>query len=266
MTGSEILKADMLDILFENRNKHYGAYTLRKFYNQRLVLSLVVALLSVSGLFLFLSGDRQKKAIAAIEYKTVEIIDIVYPRNEVKPKPEPPKPQPAGTKQVLQQSFVDRIEIVDRDVTKAMPMQSGLVNISDHNIEGNNIRIAYLPAIPGPEKKHTTVQPPSSFEAAIQREPEFPGGSRAWIKFLQDHLQSPTPMEKGERKTVMIKFLVSADGSVTGFEVLQSGGRIYDKEVIRVLKLMPRWKPAIQNNEPVSRSFTQPVIFVGSEE
>ena len=64
----------------------------------------------------------------------------------------------------------------------------------------------------------------------------------------------------------MIKFLVSADGSVTGFEVLQSGGRIYDKEVIRVLKLMPRWKPAIQNNEPVSRSFTQPVIFVGSEE
>jgi len=52
---------------------------------------------------------------------------------------------------------------------------------------------------------------------------------------------------------------------VTNFEVIQSAGGMYDNEVIRVLKKMPKWKPAIQNNQPVARYFTQPVTFMGLE-
>ena len=76
----------------------------------------------------------------------------------------------------------------------------------------------------------------------------------------------PDDLQAGEKKKVLIRFQVDADGSVTGFEVLQSAGNTYDNEVIRVLKKMPKWKPAIQNNLPVSRSFTQPVIFMGVED
>jgi len=64
----------------------------------------------------------------------------------------------------------------------------------------------------------------------------------------------------------LIKFIVDADGSVTGFTVVRSGGYAFDNEVIRVLRKMPKWKPAIQNGHAVTVSFTQPVTFVGLEE
>jgi protein TonB len=74
----------------------------------------------------------------------------------------------------------------------------------------------------------------------------------------------PGDLEDGEKKIVVVRFIVSTEGSLTGFEVLQSAGNIYDQEVIRVLKKMPKWKPALQNSVPVSKSFTQPVSFVGA--
>jgi protein TonB len=107
---------------------------------------------------------------------------------------------------------------------------------------------------------------PPAKEETIQREPEFPGGMQAWVTFLNRNLRVPEELEAGEKKTVLIRFLVDIDGSVNGFEVVQSGGRAYDQEVIRVLKKMPKWKPAIQNNLPVVRNFTQPVTFMGVDE
>ena len=60
--------------------------------------------------------------------------------------------------------------------------------------------------------------------------------------------------------------MVSTDGSITNFEVLKSGGESFDREVIRVLKKMPKWKPAIQNGHPAATSFTQPVSFMVHEQ
>jgi protein TonB len=86
------------------------------------------------------------------------------------------------------------------------------------------------------------------------------------MNFLQRNLNAPSGLEPGEKKTVSIRFFVSVDGEITDFEVIQSAGRAFDNEVIRVLKKMPRWKPAIQNGQPIARAFTQPVTFVGMEE
>ena len=67
-------------------------------------------------------------------------------------------------------------------------------------------------------------------------------------------------------KLCMVKFIVGEDGKVTAFEVVQSGGAAFDNEVIRVLKKMPQWKPAIQNGQTVKAMFTQPVTFQSVEE
>src|SRR5690606_24460805 len=80
----------------------------------------------------------------------------------------------------------------------------------------------------------------------LSSEPEFPGGMKAWLKYLQRNLRIPDGLMAGETKTVLIRFKVDADGAVTGFEVLQSAGTEYDEEVMRVLKKMPKWKPALQ--------------------
>ena len=100
----------------------------------------------------------------------------------------------------------------------------------------------------------------------VESGPEFPGGREAWTVFLNRHLQTPDYLEPGEKKLVLIRFFVDTDGAVNGFKVLQSGGAVFDDEVIRVLRKMPRWKPAIQNGHPVAVSFTQPVTFVGVEQ
>jgi protein TonB len=89
---------------------------------------------------------------------------------------------------------------------------------------------------------------------------------QAWISFLQTHLQAPQDLEPGEKRTVQVRFHVAEDGSITNFHVLQSAGSAFDNEVIRVLKKMPKWTPAVKAGLPVSVGFTQPVTFVGQEE
>jgi len=86
------------------------------------------------------------------------------------------------------------------------------------------------------------------------------------MEFLSRNLRTPSELEAGQKRNVMVRFTVGEDGSVTQFEIVQSGGEAFDREVIRVLKKMPKWKPAIQNGRPVSVLFTQPVTFLAVEE
>jgi protein TonB len=94
----------------------------------------------------------------------------------------------------------------------------------------------------------------------------FPGGTSAWLNFLQRYLQSPDELEAGQRVEVKVRFWIDVDGSLSRFEIVQSGGASFDKEVLRVMKKMPKWEPARQNKHYVAVAFTQPVTFVGVEE
>ena len=268
MTSYEILKASLLDIVFDNRNKQYGAYALRKEYNYRMMLSLILALSSIGLLFLFTRKEHSDEKMIGLP-DTVVIRDFNLP--EVKQKQ--PKVEQISSQQVARKKFTDLIEIVpdDQFLNNTVPHLDELndVQISDKNGTGN-IFTGTQPT--GPENHGTGDGQASAGDQApekpalIQREPEFPGGMKAWVDFLNTHLRVPDELESGEKKTVLIRFLVSEEGEVTGFAVVQSAGRLYDNEVIRVLKKMPRWKPALQDSKAVSRSYTQPVTFMGIEE
>ncbi|MGZ5286154.1 MAG: energy transducer TonB [Flavisolibacter sp.] len=267
MNSNEILKADLLDILFEGRNKQYGAYTLRKYYNSRMIMSMGIALSGVL-LILLLIGSLGSYTSKPLEPAPPEmnIISVVLP-----PDPEPivppPSVRPPAVPSVAQQAFTDQYTLVDRTPVISMLPQDLIINVSDVSANGSLISSPYVaPGPPSNQVPDEAMQPIQPVEPPLQREPEFPGGLKAWLAFLQNNLQVPSSLEAGEKKTVLIRFQVGADGRVTGFEVAQSGGRLYDNEVIRVLKRMPKWKPAIQNNIPVARSFTQPVTFMGVEE
>ncbi len=115
-------------------------------------------------------------------------------------------------------------------------------------------------------EKELPVEKSQAIFDPIEAEPQFPGGQQAWLSFLNRFLRVPEDMESGVCKTVLVKFFVGIDGSIDGFEIVQSGGNTLDNEVIRVLKKMPKWKPAIQNRHPVAVSFIQPVTFQAMEE
>jgi len=109
------------------------------------------------------------------------------------------------------------------------------------------------------------VQPASkedvSIEQILPRPPGFPGGNSIWIKFLNRNLKRPPELETGETKTVVVQFLVSADGDVNDIKISQSAGPSFDTEVLRVLKRMPKWKPAIENGRPTDAFVIQTVTF-----
>ena len=138
--------------------------------------------------------------------------------------------------------------------------------VSGTDVAGPALFGATQPSLPEntnnqPSTIQETPPPPLPNSAA-----SFPGGQQAWMNFLNKYLRTPDELEAGQKRTVLVRFAVGEDGSITKFEIIQSGGAAFDNEVIRVLKKMPKWKPAVQNGQNVSVMFTQPVTFMAYEE
>src|SRR5688572_7835994 len=261
MTSNEILKADVLDIVFENRNKKYGAYLLRKYYNNRLAIGLSGMLVFVLIVILIISlNPAARKAIAS----TIGWRDPVT----VSLPPPPAEPPPAALPQqrVRQVLSSNRIEIVNEPTN--MRTQDEIENAlpSTFDVEGITPN-----GVASPVTENTLVQqpvePPSAPPPPLPTSAaSFPGGQQAWMAFLNRYLRTPDELEAGQKKSVVVRFSVGADGSISQFEIMQSGGEAFDNEVIRVLKKMPKWKPAVQNGHNVTVMFTQPVTFMAYEE
>ena len=267
MTNKEILQADLLDILFEHRNKLYGAYALRKTYSRRLGLALGVAL-SIVLLFILMSfrKNENKSDGPFKDDRSMKLIDVNMEKEEIK-KPEPlkEKPKPVASvdyqqfkvveddkadKEIVKMTDIDDAEISNKTVDGEKP--DGLANTQTASNGTSDV------VVKEPEKKDEPIGP--------TRDPSFPGGSPAWLKFLQRILQAPEDIEPGKRIEVKIRFWVDIDGSVSRPEIVKSGGEAFDKEVMRVMKKMPKWEPALQAGRPIAVAFQQPVIFIGGEQ
>ena len=262
MTSNEILKADVLDIVFDNRNKKYGAYLLRKYYNNRLMIGLSGMLGFVLVIVLIVGFNPHVKEVIEDAFTLPPDVVISLPPTEP-PPPPPVRPPEQNHRQVISS---DQIIIADQtDVHTQDEIEHAVV--SGQDVEGDDVT-GTPPAInesgnafPTPITETPPPPPPAPTTAA-----SFPGGLEAWTAFLNRHLRTPGELDAGQKKSVLVRFAVGEDGSVTQFEIVQSGGILFDNEVIRVLKKMPRWKPAVQNGRNVSVLFTQPVTFVAFEE
>ena len=94
---------------------------------------------------------------------------------------------------------------------------------------------------------------------------EFPGGSAALSRFLQQRLEDPRDnQEDGGRVAVKVLFVVGKNGELGDLRILDPGVDGFGSEVVRVLRKMPRWKPARQRNRPVAMHFILPVIFASN--
>ena len=273
MTNKEILQASVLDIVFEHRNKEYGAYALRKGYDKRLLVSLAAAL-SLIVLFALFSGlKRNTASVSTVTEKkeTVVLHEVVLLPEKKKEPEQVQKPKPPAAPKVASRQYVSKIVIKpDADVKKVLPDMRDLADkkIDDKNVDGRPDDGITKPVDKKePETGNGNAGPsaPAPDFNAIEKQPEFPGGEEALRRFLASNLQSPSELESGEKKVVRIRFKVDKDGSVNTFEIVTSGGDEYDREVVRVFKKMPRWKPALQNGMNVPVSYMMPVTFIGME-
>lgn len=270
MLPSHNIPQSFLDILFANRNKAYGAYALRINYANRLWLSLGISLL-LAGLltlasFLWKPADTEEK-ILVIPVTTCPGPVVVLPPPPL-PLSAPPKTQ--GAAATPAQEKYNTIKIVpDHLSDKTIVDIASLADKQPGNFSSPGEPANGQPVIgndTGGETPVAAAAPVAKPFIPDQQEPEFPGGQTALVRFLQKYLIIPDQLEAGEKKMVRARFMVDAQGVVSLVEITETAGNVFDREVIRVCKKMPRWKPAIQNGVPVSRSYVLPVTFVDVEQ
>ncbi|HRD57486.1 MAG TPA: energy transducer TonB [Ferruginibacter sp.] len=275
MKSDNILKADLLDIVFDNRNKNYGAYELRKHYKRRLLKAIAGTFIISGGIACISFFVKDKKGNSILD--KIDDTFLVSILDEVKPlepkKPELPKPvvKAAAPKPIAQQQHTANIAITknEAEVSKINTL-TDQVAIGNKTVEGepykgeiivdNPIKITSGGHVVPEQAKVDVVTPRATAEVM----PAFPGGMSALHKFLQKNLQSPEDLEEGTIISVKVRFVVGYDGKLKSFEIVEDGGATFNKEVIRVLKKMPEWVPGKANGENVSVYYTIPVKFTAA--
>ena len=270
MAKTIILQTSFDDIIFEHRNKQYGAYALRNGYANRLLLALGSGMsLILLGAFIFMNRDQSENGKPLPEREAMLVRTIEMPKE----KPvEPVKPKEAAAKKPAPKTatvkYISQIKI-EKEVKHEMATVEELDGkaIGEQNQEG---KVADGTVIPVQETKATgtgtgQAETTGTDFTAVERGPEFPGGAIALKKFLARNLSSPDDLAEGELKTVRVRFRVDKDGTVSSLEILASGGEDFDDEVVRVCRKMPKWIPALQNGVNVPVSYILPVTFMGSE-
>lgn len=271
MEANKILQADLLDILFENRNKKYGAYQLRKEYDARLYKSLAIIFSIVLLLFFLLSRSAKHEKINTVPMIETVLYKIPNPAKPVPKQPiiKTPKSQPTKTNS---QMFISKIKIVDstESATKLSKNldSTQIASITQTGITGEKPIIKCLNCnsdsgsiITNVVKTIDKITPILTAEVM----PAFPGGMEALKRFLERNLTNPSTLNEGEVVSVKVQFIVGYDGKLKGFTVLEDGGDEFNREVIRVLKKMPTWVPGKSHGENVSVYYTIPVKFISSE-
>ena len=275
MKADAILKADVLDIIFDNRNKTYGAYYLRKFYNNRLYKSLGFTFTLVI-LFMVITFFNKEKVLPIAFISDTYFMPPPLVKSDIvpkKPKEKLPTQKPASFKIIPPtQIFANNIKITKEYIAPKIEDLNENLKIGTEKIEGKTS--APILVTPKAPEVSSTVGNAEAIKPGVDKStpndfaevmPDYPGGMAALKKFLEKNLKNPQDLEAGEQVKVKIKFIVGYDGNLKGFETIQDGGAAFNNEVIRVLKKMPQWIPGKTKGENVSVYYTIPVNFLAAE-
>jgi protein TonB len=243
------------DIVFENRNKEYGAYKLRKKYNRNVLIGCLIGifLLSTAIIIPYLNTkaaeNRAKKAERQVEIK-MENLD--KPAEQIAPPPPPPPPPP----DVLQQAKYVPPVVVDsvkpEDNVQLMSADQAQVEVQNQEVEEVQVVTEEV------QEEDPEAEP----FVVVEEMPMFPGGEAALLLYISEHTQYPeVAKENNIQGKVIIRFCVTSKGGVDKVEILKGVDPELDKEAIRVVKTLPAFKPGKQGGKPVPVWYMVPINF-----
>lgn len=268
MEKSSILSADLLDILFDGRNKNYGAYELRKSYDKRISYALVVTALTC---LLFIAGSimagSKKSSKGEIVIANVELENI----KAVEPKTEPVKPLPKPELKIeMIKNVVPRIvkdaEVKPEDEVKEVQEMEN-VKIGSVNQDGMKDDGVIAPPVengPGVADAPKKDEDIDKVFATVQIQAQFPGGMAEWNKFLSRNLNKDLPSENGAPPadySVIVSFIVDRAGLISDVKAENDPGYGTAAEAVRVIRKGPNWIPAMQNGRNVIYRQKQKITF-----
>lgn len=253
-------RLDFDEITFENRNKEYGAYQIRKGYNLSLIFSLILGSIIVSSIVIypFLKTISQRHDMTRQrEIRFVEVkMDKMEPPKEIYIPPPPPPPPPATIPNI---KYVAPV-IVDTlpANTKAIPSVAEVLASDPSNVQ--------LPVTGTGSNNELTGQIGEESEEpfmVVEVPPTFKGGGleefRNWV---QKRTVYPTVAQDiGIQGTVYLTFIVERDGTVTNVKVIKGVDKLLDDEAVKGIEGSPKWSPGLQRGRPVRVRFQLPLVF-----
>lgn len=276
MANIDLTTNGWIELIFEGRNKAYGAYRLRRSTSKRNIYS-IIAIAIFAALFIGISMaklayDQYQAAHQKID-AVAELSALNQPKQkkaEVKRKIEV-EPQKEEVKQVKSSiKFTapvikedDQVKPEDMMKTQDQLMETntaiGALDVKGNSEDGEVLkvtqRVADEPTKPAPEVENKVFD-------VVEQMPSFPGGAGALMSYLSQNIRYPVvAQENGVQGRVVVSFVVERDGSITDVHVVRSVDPSLDKEAQRVISSMPHWIPGKQNGSAVRVKYTVPVSF-----
>ena len=270
MAKINLASEEWCDLIFEGRNKGYGAYKMRmdapKRHNWSMLIIILLTAFFVAVPELIKLATPEEKEVMT-EVTTLSKLDEAEVKDKKLIKVEPIAPPPPPLKSSVK--FVAPVikkdsEVRDEDEMKSQEeLQETKVTISIADVKGNDEEhgkdIAEI-------KQVVTQAPVEEVEekpyTAVEQMPQFPGGEAELLKYIFDKLRYPTiSQENGVQGKVYIRFVVSKTGEVKDAQVMRSLDPYCDKEALRVIRTLPRWIPGKQNGVNVPVYYVVPITF-----
>ncbi|MBS1653528.1 MAG: energy transducer TonB [Bacteroidetes bacterium] len=275
MEVSKILSADILDLIFENKNKDYGAYELRKTYNKRIITALIItASIGLLAFFGSLLATTISKRSQKVQIHEVTLQNIDESKKDEPPPPPPPPPPKTEPPKIEMKQFTPPAIVKDEEVKQPPPEQTELkdVKIDVKSQEGIKDEGIATPTDIDEGKKVIEEKKDDDENKVFEKvevEASFKGGEGAWRKYLERNLNANTPVDNGAPEgsyTVWVQFIVDKEGNISDVKALTNHGYGMEEEAVRVIKKGPAWVPALQNGRNVKAYRKQPITFVVAAE
>jgi periplasmic protein TonB len=275
MEAKQLAPATLDDLIFEGRNKTYGAYQLRQEYNDRMSkaagisFSSVLLLLGLGYAAIQMKSDMVEPLLPPdlgkeIVLQTEVILEKVVPPKAAAAPAAPVQPAVATERYVETNIVPDHLAPMEEmpDQAAFTEADPGLVTAAGTPSDGS------IPlSVPG-EGQGTSlgdgaaagIEQPFDF---VEQMPDYAdGGQAGMLRFISKHLRYPNRAQsEGVEGTVIVSFVVSASGEVTQVTILKDLGAGTGEEALRVISKMSRWKPGVQNHRHVPVRMTLPIRF-----
>jgi protein TonB len=248
------------DIVFEKRNKEYGAYFIRKIYSKNVVLATLITFLSLGLMFAYptIAEFFKSDDIADVDDgKKLRTVALDQPPPITPNQPPPPRldvPPPVKTIKYVAPKVTTE-EVPEEEI----PTQEELkqVEVSDVTQEGEAEVVFEEPVAEVADKGDEDI-----IFTVVEQRASFPGGFEAMAKFLQRNLKYPASARRmGVDGKVFVEFIVDKEGKMSEIKVVKGLSADCDKEAVRVVQMMPPWTPGRQNGKAVKSKFVLPITF-----
>lgn len=274
MAKIDLISRDWTEMVFEGRNKEYGAYRLRKNAGKRNLYSLItifIAALAIwGGISLVKFVESRTKTVAQTSVAELSALNQPKKKAEVKQQKKVQLEQPEKVVERVKSSVKFTAPVIKKDdevkpedeLKTQDELMSTKTAIGALDVKGNDdangevLKIKEAVAQPEPKPEVEKV-----FDV-VEQMPSFPGGPSALMEWLSNNVKYPVvAQENGVQGRVVVSFVVERDGSITDVKVVRGVDPSLDREASRVVRAMPRWIPGKQNGSAVRVKYNVPVAF-----